>query len=425
MPSPLRPPSPGMLPEDPDYAPTSYEAMLISALLDSGSFTPEVHHVDASHIIGWSKLWDTAIEYQQLSGTAPPLTLIARMYPEFRHFPKIDVAWAAAKVLEEAASRDLRARTMTSLKALAEGDLDEAYNAFENLVRPRGHHKAPADLFDASRVIRPFDRERIEVPYPSLRRMLRGGLEHGEYLILAARLAQGKSHVMCRFMSSALAAGWRCACISLEMPARQVNLRTLKHLAGSDKGLFDALSSPDEIVVKKAVAQLAEHVPGHLDVFDPSFGSVGTTSMVHELARDYDAVYIDHLGLMKTANQKRAVEDWRVMSNISNVIREVTLETDTTVIGIAQVNRTGDRKGSMALPSPADLAQADALGQDATAVITMKRLSRHIMKYGLAKSREGDTGTFYSWFDPEGNRWEELPRDFALEQSRDDIQLDE
>jgi hypothetical protein len=425
MSSPLRPPGPGQLPEDPDYAPHSYEAMLISALLESGSFTPEVHHVGPEHVIGWRRLWDTATEYQQISGKAPPVSLITRMYPEFTPIPRIDVGWAATKVLEEAASRDLRARTMSSLKALADGDLEQAYDAFENLVRPRGHHKSPADLFDPSRVIRPFDRERIEVPFPSLRRMLRGGLEHAEYLILAARLATGKSHVMSRFMASALAGGWRCACISLEMPARQVNLRTLRHLAGNDKALFDALGSEDEIVVKKAVTQIGELTPGRLDVYDPSFGSVGTTSMVHELARDYDLVYVDHLGLMKTANQKRAIEDWRVMSAISNVIREITLETDTTVVGIAQVNRAGDRKGSMSIPSPGDLSQSDSLGQDCTALITMKRLSRHIMKYGLQKSREGDTGTFYGWFDPEGNRWEELPRDFALEQSRDDQQLDE
>ena len=411
--------------DQPDEAsPQSYEALLISALVESGRFNPEAHHVSKDDIVGWGKVWAFCHDYQAASGKAPPEHLLAKHHPEFQLTPGISVAWAASKVLEESASRDLRARTQASIAALKDGDVEGAFEPFDNLQRPRTLVAPPASIFDVSSVAAEFEVERVEVPFPTLRRMLNGGLTPGEYLVLAARLGQGKSHIACHFASRAMQAGWRCAYLSLEMPRRQVSLRTLKHLCGSSYELFDALNGDDEIEMKKAVEALQERTPGTLDVFDPSMGNVGTTSMFEDLCRDYDYVLVDHVGLMKTAKGQRAIEDWRIQSTVSNVIREVILDTGTPSLVIAQVNRAGEHHGSMATPRASELAQSDAIGQDATAIITMKRLSRTIMKYSLEKSRDGATGPWFGRFDPARNRWDELSKEVALDISADDDAMD-
>jgi hypothetical protein len=422
----LRPFTPSAdIDEDDESNPQSYEGLLISALVESGRFNPEAYNVTSDDIVGWGKVWAFCRDYQESAGGAPLPGLLAAMHPEFTLTEGVSPRWAAKMVLDQSAARDLRIRTRESLAALREGDVDTAFEQLEGLERPRGQHQQPASLFDVSKVLKPFDADRIEVPYPSLRRMLKGGLEPTEYMVLAARLAQGKSHQMCHFASTAIATGWRVAVVSLEMPARQVNLRTLRHLCGSNRSLFEQLRGDDEIEMKKAVDQLREMTPGHLDVFDPSHGNIGTTGMVSDLARDYDMVCVDHLGLMKTKKQQRAIEDWRVQAHISNVIREIALESESRILALAQINRAGEHAGSSAVPRPSELAQADAIGQDATAVLTFKRLSKKVTKFGLQKSREGDTGTFYARFDPAENRFDELSKERALEISAYDDSLDD
>lgn len=408
-----------------DENPQSFEGLLISGLLETGRFNPEAYSVSSDDIVGWGRVWATCRDYQESAGAAPLPSLLATLHPEFIYTPGVNPRWAAKKVLEESAARDLRIRTRESVAALAEGDLEGAFESLEGLERPRGQHQSPANLFDVSKVIRGFETDKVEVPYPTLRRMLRGGLEPTDYAVLAARLAQGKSHQMCHFAATAIATGWRVAIISLEMPARQVNLRTLRHLCGTNRALFDQLNSDEELEIKKAVEALAEMTPGHLDVYDPSHGQIGTTGMVSDLARDYDMVCIDHLGLMKTKKQQRAIEDWRVQAHISNVVREVALETESRILALAQINRSGEHAGSSAIPRPSELAQADAIGQDATVVITFKRLSKRVCKFGLQKSREGDTGQFYARFDPAENRWDELSKERALEISGYDDSLED
>ena len=405
--------------------PQSYEALLISALIESGRFNPEAHHVTSDDIVGWGKVWAFCRDYQATAGVAPPLHLLKTVHPEFTLTPGISAAWAATKVLEESGSRDLRVRTHSSLQALSEGDIERAFASFDNLQRPRGHSLPPASIFDVSAVTPGFEVERVEVPYPSLRRMLDGGMTPAEYLVIAARLAQGKSHIACRFAAVAMAAGWRCAYMSLEMPARQINLRTLKHLCGTNYQLFDQLGSDDEIEVKKAVERLQERTPGTMDVFDPSHGQIGTTTMLSDLARDYDVVFVDHLGLMKTSKGQRAIEDWRIQATVSNVVREITLDTSARVVAVAQVNRAGEHRGTMTTPKAGDLSQADAIGQDATALVTMKRLSKTIMKFSLEKCRDGATGVWFARFDPANNRWDELSKEVALDISADDDTFDD
>jgi DnaB-like helicase C terminal domain len=419
MPNQMRPftPTRAFQEDDDDDGAQGYEAMLISALVTSGTFNPGAYGVDADDIVAWSKVWAFADEYQATTGSAPPLSLLQRVHPEFPHSIEVNARWAATQVLRSAAARELRIRTAASMMALREGDVEGAFVPLEGLTGLRGVHQSPANLFDVSKVAAGFDLPKVEVPYPALRRMMNGGLEPTEYLVIAARLAQGKSHLLAHFAAKAIATGNRVAVVSMEMPARHVNMRILKHLCESNHSMFEQLDSGDEHQIKLAVGALGEMTPGELDVFDPSHGRIGTTQMVAELAGEYDVVYIDHLGLMKTRDAKRAIEDWRTQAHISNVIREITLESHSRVVALAQINRSGEHSGSSVIPKASELSQADAIAQDATALITFKRLSKTIIKLGLQKSREGDTGVWYARFDPAGNRWQEMDRQLAIDVS--------
>ena len=396
---------------------TSPEALLISALLESGQFTPEIHHVVDDDIEAWRKLWDFCVEYQQRAGCAPPPALVKARFSEFDPVANVSLAWAASKAREAAAARNLRTRSKAMLSALAEDDLEGAFGAMENLQRPRGHRKDPANIFDHSVLEETFEVSRIEVPYRTLSIALKGGFGPGELIYLAARLGQGKSWELAGYAAKAAKCGVSVGYASLEMPCASVTLRILMRMldARKDKELNALLCSGDAHKVKEATDVIAERTPGRIEVVDPSHGRINTTTAIHEMAREYDQVIIDHVGLLMTADGRRAIDDWRAMALISNTLREITLATGTPILAAAQVNREGERTGGHHPPKVSQLSQSDALGQDADVVITMNRLSERVMVHSAAKVREGPNLKWYTRFDPAKNLFHEITKDQAMD----------
>ena len=161
---------------------------------------------------------------------------------------------------------------------------------------------------------------------------------------------------------------------------------------------------------KRALDALRDRVPGEIEVVDPSHGDVASVAHLAQTAQDYDLVIVDHVGLMRTADGKRAIDDWRVMAQISNEIRHITLSTATPVIGVTQLNREADTASRRA-PKASTIAQSDALGQDANVVILMKRVSSRSLAQEAVKVRNGPSVSWWSRFDPANNNFDEITKE--------------
>lgn len=390
----------------------SPEALLISAFLETGTFEPAPLHVQDEDIEAWSKLWKFGREYQQATGVAPPMSLVKQRFPDFEVIPDVNPSWAAQQVLSASHLRQLRHRMKAGLAAVRDDDLEGAYAALEGLQRPRMNRRPPTSVLDHSSVQEQFDVRRIEVPYQSLMRVTGGGIADGELWYLAARLGQGKTTHLLDYAAQAAKCGVRVCIHSLEMPYRQVAFRTALRLAQRDKILVDKLRKGDELEKKEALDEIASTLPGSIDVLDPSHGAINTVGSVKESCHEYDLVFVDHVGLLRDSTGKRAVEDWRVMATISNVLRETTLETNTTIFGAAQVNRGGEKHGKNP-PKASDLAQSDALGQDADVLVTMMEVSERVRVHSAEKVRNGPSIKWWTKFDYERNDFSEISKELA------------
>lgn len=389
---------------------TSPEALLISSMLEIGSFDPARYHVADDDIEAWKKLWLFACNYQTISGVAPPMSIIRAKFREFELTSGVSPEWAANKVLEASASRQLRIRSKAMLYALSEDDIDAAFTAIEGVQRPRAHRKAPSSVFDHAMLADKFQVSRIEVPYPTLERATQGGIGPGELWYLAARLGQGKSWELMGYAAKAALCGYKVGIASLEMPASKVIRRALLRMVGNkDTYLSEMIDSPDQVQRKKAMDIIAGRTTGTIEVLDPSHGRINTTTSINEMCSEgYDLVVIDHAGLLMTSDGRRAIDDWRAMAAISNVLREITLATGTSILAAAQINREGEHGNKDAPPKVSQLSQSDALGQDADVVITMRRQSDRIMVNEAGKVREGPSLRWWTHFDPAKNQWGEV-----------------
>ena len=232
--------------------------------------------------------------------------------------------------------------------------------------------------------------------------------------VLGARLGQGKTWMMLMYAVEAAKRGYHVCFHALEMPAWQVARRS-HQLMTNNSDILALLRSDDLTEHKRALDHIKDDMSingGTLEILDPSHGRINTTGAVAESCQRYDLVLVDHAGLMISADGHRAIEDWRVQATVSNIFRETTLATGTPIIASAQVKRAGETTGNKP-PKASDLAQSDALGQDADVVIMSKRLNDLVMTNSGQKIRNGPTLDWFSRFDVKANRFEEISQAVA------------
>lgn len=402
---------------DDDDSHDAPEAMLISAYLAEGRFTPSKDSVEPDDIVAWKGLWDFCLDYQDKEGVAPPISLVHRMFPDFEVIPDMKRKWASQQVIKASNIRMMRGSMHTALKFLGDSDLEGAYSSMEKVKRPRGFRKDPADVFDHATIAERFHVTRLPVPYKSLMEASQGGIAPAELWVLAARLGQGKSWEVTGYASEAAKAGAKVCICSLEMPAAQVSYRILRRMAGADRVLRGMLLSDVETDRKEAADIIAGRTEGSISVYDPSHGRINTASSVHDLCEEYDLVVVDHVGLMQDGQGRRAVDDWRVMASISNVMREITLETQTPVLEVAQISREGEKSGPWTPPKASTISQSDFIGMDADVIHTFKRTrdGGRVMVHTTAKMRDAPDVRWYTRFEPRDGLFTEIGSDEAHE----------
>ena len=403
--------------------PESPEALFISALLDSGTFNPEAYRITAEHLSCWDKLFAFCVEYQLRSGVAPPLSLVSSKFPGYEMREGLNQGWAASELHKAHSSRQLRFKLRAAIAQLDQGDLDAAYTELEQLSRPRSVRRKPASIFDHHLHEEHFDVPSIPVPYQTLGRVT-GGIYPADLWYLAGRPGTGKTWNLCAYAALAVSQGCRVKYLSLEMRSDRIGMRALKCMANTKE--LTVLNDPgkDREALKRTLDSIKDRMSGTFDVVDPSHGRV-TTNVVREHMDECDLLIVDHAGLLITADGRRAIDDWRAMALISNMLKEYALETSVPVVAGAQLNRTADT-ASPRPPKLSQLAQSDALGQDADVVVTMKRLSKHVMVQSAEKVREGEGMLWYSKFDPSKADFGEMKKDAALEfmASDEDLEVD-
>ena len=399
--------------DDDETGPLCPEALLISAYLELGSFSPRDHHVTDSDIWAWSRLWTYCNDYQAQAGSAPPISLIKRAFPDFELTTDVSADWAANQVRNNAAQRQLRSSIAESLTHLGQEDLESAYGALSGLQRPRGFRKPAADVLDHASIAEEFELAKMGVPWPSLAKAT-GGIGPAELWYIGARFGHGKTWTLLQFAKVAAEAGYRCIIHSLEMPHKKLSARAHALLAGPDMHLLSMLRGSDIGMRKTALDEIALRTPGSIHVIDPSHGRINTCAAVAESARDYDFVLVDHMGLMLSPDGHRGVEDWRYAATITNILREVSLETNTPIMGAVQINREGENNSPYP-PKASKMANTDALGQDADVAVTMKKLCKTVQVFSADKVRDGEDLYWYTRFDVRRNRFEEISKDTAYE----------
>jgi len=398
-----------------DHSP---EAQFISALLDTGSYIPGIYGVRSEQIVGHRPVHEFCLRYQEISNTAPPVHVLKDKYPSFPYIAEVNAVWAASVLSEAHTNRVLRQTMARASASLAEDANDEAIGILQDgLSKIQPAVGFGVDATDLTILEEMGELELCPVPQGMLSAAT-GGIASGDMWIVAARLGIGKSWRLIQHAVTAAEGGWDVAFFSLEMPAKSVLDRihrvALKHW--KEPWINLSLDKRSEML-----ESWAENT-GTISVYDPSKGRCDA-SVLSSIASDKTLVIVDYIGLMHTTSGSRAIEDWRAMATISNQVKEVALSRNVPIIAAAQINRAGGNSDRS--PGTEHLAQSDALGQDADAVITLKQFSKRVLVNSLTKYRHGESGAkWYTQFEPSRGLLGDLSIAKATEMKLEDDEFD-
>lgn len=235
-------------------------------------------------------------------------------------------------------------------------------------------------------------------PWPTLDKATRG-LHGSEFIVVCGRPKARKTFVALAVAAHAFrTSGARVLFVTPEMPPAQIMLRTTATVAALSYAEFkNAALEPEEEerlfntamqyarrnIEEAPVQQTGEHEFAMGDAVggksQPLFVAVKGTGQglgyVASKIEEYrpHIVVVDSFYRLDSGNRKAHDADWKNVTSISRGLKDLAMAENVCVIGTHQLNREADK----GVGSLANLALADAIGQDAdliARVITAKRV---------------------------------------------------
>jgi hypothetical protein len=377
------------------------EAMLISALLESGQYEPRRYGVADDAIRAFRPVHEWCLTYQASGGEAPPVHLVMRKFPSFTYLPSISPAWAAHEVQQAATNVRLRKALAKAAVAIHDESHEEAIAIMREAAMTTSSASRPGTMMNDFTPLRDAETmARCPIP-PGILSGLTGGHGAGQLWLIASLWGTGKTWKLIEHAIAAAEAGWPTLFISCEQSIPEIldRLHTVA-LRETPEAMFDLEAR------EAAVAAWSEWaVP--VEVRGPMDGRVDASVIAGAVEKgSRTLVLVDYVGKMFTLDGHYAGEDHVMQKVVSNELKFTAAELGVPIFAAAQLNRVGQLGGSIALEQDADL------------ILEQSRVSsdvNSIRKNRLVKTRHtGSISHWYSRFDPSAARFEDITHDEAI-----------
>ena len=266
----------------------------------------------------------------------------------------------------------------------------------------------------------------IPTGFTDLDKLLGGGLQRSDMVIVAARPSLGKSTLAFNIARHSSEQGACVGVFSLEMSAEQIGIRLLSSEANVDShrlrlGMVSEAEHRREL---DAIGLLSE-LPIYIDD-TPVQGVVEMRGKARRLQaeRGLDLLIVDYLQLM-TSENRRGDNRVQEMGDFSRALKGLARDMDIPVLACSQLSRAPEQRPSHR-PILSDLRESGSIEQDADVVAFIYREDKYttrdewekrnpsdpypenIAEVIVAKHRNGPTGEVPLYFRNEVVRFESL-----------------
>ena len=267
----------------------------------------------------------------------------------------------------------------------------------------------------------------IATDFIDLDKLLGGGLQRSDLVIIAARPSLGKSTLAFNIAHNAAKEHLaNVAIFSLEMSAQQIGLRLVSNEAkiNSHRMRVGLLNSREEQDKNDAIGVLSE-LPIYIDE-TPFQRIVEMRSKIARLHNEepIDLLIVDYIQLIagSSGRSENRVMD---MGEISRSLKSIARELDVPVLALSQLSRAPEQRLNHR-PLLSDLRESGSIEQDADVVAFIYREDKYVTREEwekrspsnpypanvaeliVAKHRNGPTGTIGLYFDEDLVRFDNL-----------------
>ena len=248
--------------------------------------------------------------------------------------------------------------------------------------------------------------------FKELDRIIEGFSNDGELAIFFARLNNGKSWVVTKVAAASWQQGRRVGFYSGEMTSNKVGYRIDSILKGfSNRALLKGYEVEgyreyiEEMKSSKNPIQII--TPNELDGYL-------TISKLENFIKQYkiEIMIIDQLSLMEDETARGNVPERIKFSHLTKGLKRLSEKYNCPMIVAAQANRMGAKgENEDGLPEMENLAESDAVGQDATLAVSM-RIKKNQLEMQVKKYRDGKVGDKFVYaLDLDHGKFTYLPDD--------------
>lgn len=387
---------------------------LIAAMIKVGDIGPihrgefrKEHCTDA----GSESLYDFLAHYRQITdgqGHVPAMSVIQERFHHINLPETAEVIDLPALVYEARAYRTkLRVQALiekmgTAIEAIDPiSELRVARTEFDEIMKDAASSRDMDFHQSAFEILEDYSNKRIlkqGIPWPwkSLNESTQG-LHAGEFYIISGRPKSRKTFVALYIAAYLMRYHkMRILFISPEMPPRQIMLRFMAFLAEVHYSQFKKgeLNEVEEQMLFDIIGMFIDELQGSLDPDFTSYtdepsaiqapGSQGAfivtkatgqpVTFIEAKIKEHrpHIVIVDSFYRLGVTGTRTYDSDWKVVTSVSRLLKDMAMEHEVALIGTHQLNREAEEK----VGSLANLGYSDAIAQDcdmAIRVITAKR----------------------------------------------------
>lgn len=253
-----------------------------------------------------------------------------------------------------------------------------------------------------------------------------GRFQRGDLVVLAARPGMGKTALITACSVNVAKQGDATAIFSLEMPAQQLAARMLCTQAGlsvikTRTGKFGDGELPRALeactLLKTLDIFVDDAANGRPTVAEICARSRRLAADLARRGRRIGLLVVDYMQIVKLREDLVKQRHELAVGEVSTELKSLAKELDTTVIGVAQLNR-GVESRQDKRPGMADLRDSGQIEQDADIIAMLYRheyyypgVDVNLAEVIVEKNRNGPTGTVKLRFDGPTTRFENLASD--------------
>ncbi len=215
---------------------------------------------------------------------------------------------------------------------------------------------------------------------------LTGGLERGEFVIVAGRPGMGKSALAAQIARHVAETGLGVAFFSLEMSKRQIITRLM--CAGARIDSHDVkrgrLTDSERTKLWDELSKVHDLPIWWLCASGITPQDISALVAKLSLRVNLGLVIVDYVQLVRATGENQNVR----ISNVSQGMKQLAMQFNVCVMAAAQLNRAIEKRKSPK-PKLSDLRDSGSLEQDADKIIFLHRTDDGIADVILAKNRNG------------------------------------